>query len=369
MHTQTEHQLTNELIDHVYAAMFGEAPWQAFMDHSRSLLPNGQTVLFHHDKSSRRGAYSFCGGLDQGMIEKYNNSYCTINPWMDHATIRPLGRVMQADEMLPRDALLRTDFYSEYLRPQDITTGLGVTLERDNDRNFFFSIVCSDVEADRIDSARRIISSLVPHLTRAFGSCRATMPLEEPTCDILQIDAKLRVVSAGANALAMLQETEELTIGPLGRLVCKDAHCLRIIQTVLAQHRGATTLPEIHYCYLKRKNGALPILACIYRPGATALALVGATDCFIRLESPLSTLREAVRRFCTMHHLSAAEAGIVAHLVEGLTLEQIAAQRRASPDTVRTQLKNVYRKTECHRQVDIMRHVAAMIHHKHAGKA
>lgn len=93
MHAPEKPQLASELIDHVYAAMFGEAPWQAFMDHSRNLFPNGQTVLFHHDKNSRSGAFSLAGGLDRGMVEKYNREYHAINPWMDHAMIRPLGRV------------------------------------------------------------------------------------------------------------------------------------------------------------------------------------------------------------------------------------------------------------------------------------
>ncbi|WP_410219205.1 helix-turn-helix transcriptional regulator [Paracoccus sp. (in: a-proteobacteria)] len=362
MNAPTEPPLASELIDHLYAAMFGEAPWQAFMEHSRSLLPNGQTVLFHHDKASRRGAYSLAGGLDQDMVEKYNQKYCAINPWMDHAMIRPLGRVVQADEMLPREKLLRTDFYSDYLRPQDITTGLGVTLDRNEDRHFFFSIVCADAEADRVDRAKAIISSFVPHLTRAFGSYRSAMTTEDPTSGILRIDGKLRVVSANGNALAMMQETEELTIGPLGRLVCKDVECLRIIQKVLAPDRGSTVVsPAVHYCHLKRRNGILPIRACIYRPGATGGAHVGAMDCFMRLESPVRALREAVRKFGVMHRLSAAETGIVAHLIEGLTPEQIAAERHTSSDTVRTQLKNIYRKTECGRQVDIVRHVAAMV--------
>jgi hypothetical protein len=49
---------------------------------------------------------------------------------MPHAAVRPLGRVVQADEMLPRHELHATDYYNEFLTPQDIDTGFGVPSPR-----------------------------------------------------------------------------------------------------------------------------------------------------------------------------------------------------------------------------------------------
>ncbi|WP_169308919.1 helix-turn-helix transcriptional regulator [Paracoccus gahaiensis] len=360
MHAPNDSQLTSELIDHVYAAMFGEAPWQAFMDHSRNLLPNGQTVLFYHDKASQRGAFSMASGLDQGMVDRYNHKYHAVNPWMDHATVRPLGRVMQADEMLPRNHLLQTDFYREYLRPQDIITGLGVTLSRDEDRHFFFSIVCSNADSDLIENAKRTISSIVPHLTRASGVLKAATT-EGRLSGTLRIDSSLRVVSADGGALELIQGAEGFSVGPFGRLACADTDILRMIQHVLASGREGPANPAVHYAYIKRRDDTLPLRVCIYRPGRAGSAYVGSADCFIRLECPSTSLRDGARRFGAMHRLSSAETGIVARMVDGLTLEQIAAERGTSPDTVKTQIKNIYRKTGCSRQADIMRHVAVVM--------
>ncbi|WP_306752380.1 helix-turn-helix transcriptional regulator [Paracoccus actinidiae] len=361
MHTPTDPHLASELIDQVYAAMFGEAPWQAFMEYSRRLLPNGRTVLFHHDKTSGQGALSLAGGLDEGSVDKYKREYSAINPWMEHAMIRPLGRVMQADEMLPRKDLLRTDYYTEYLRPQDIVTGLGVTLGRDEDRHFFYSIVSSDAEAEVINQAKGAISLLVPHLTRAFGSYKATMNADGPSSGMLRIDGKLRVVFADRIALSLLAQTEDLLIGPLGRMTCRDSSLLEIIQQVLTPDRGARTTAAVVHHHIRRRSGALPLRACVYRPGSYGSDYVGAMDCFIRLESPIPTLRDAVRKFAAMYHLSAAETAITTKLVDGRTLEEIATERHTSPDTVRTQIKSIHRKTNCGRQIDIVRHVAAMV--------
>ncbi|WP_299365042.1 LuxR C-terminal-related transcriptional regulator [uncultured Paracoccus sp.] len=357
MHPRDEPHQTSALIDHIYAALFSEAPWQEFLDRSTALLPNGHSVLLFHDKASGDGAFSMAAGLDDGMVQKYNSEYFAINPWTEHALIRPLKRVMQADEMLPRRELLRTQYYDEYLRPQDIVTGLGVTLACQADRHIFFSIVCADTDEEQMRGAKRTLTMLVPHLARTFG---ARVASAGHLSGALRVDGKLKVVSADRAALALMDGTEILSVGALGQLVCRDADLLQVIQLMLAPAGQATGTPAVHHCHVPRAGGALPLRLCIYRPGPTGSDLAGGQDCFIRLEDPTPALHDGVRRFGAMHHLSAAEISIVKGLVDGLTLDRIAADRRTSPDTVRTQLRNIFAKTGCCRQVDIVRHVAIM---------
>lgn len=53
--------------------------------------------------------------------------------------------------------------------------------------------------------------------------------------------------------------------------------------------------------------------------------------------------------------LTEAETAVLGHLVEGLTLTQIALARRVELETVRSQCKTVLAKMGCHRQVDLVR--------------
>ncbi len=360
MPTGTATPDASELIDRLYAALFSEAPWQDFADRSSNLLPNGKSMLFLHDKASGAGAISLTAGLDDGMLKKFNDYYHSVNPWVDHAMIRPLGKLMQADEMLPRDDLKRTEFFHDFLRPQEVETGLGVTLHRQDGLHVFFSILCANAAGDQLNEGRRSIALLVPHLDRAFrirgGAAAMDGGLQPPSEGTLQIDARLRVIAADARALSLLAETEALSIGPLGRLVCKDPDLLSCLHHVL----NADAPPAVQHRHIRRKGGALPLHACLYRPGHAGCTFLPGADCFMRLKDPALALPEGVRRFCAMHQLTGAEAAIVAGLAAGLTLDQIAAKRRTSPSTVRTQLKTILWKTDCNRQAEIICQVAIM---------
>ena len=348
-----------ELIDRLYAALFNEAPWQDFVARACDLMPNGKTVLFFQDQTAAAGAMSLTAGLDPATVKAFDDYYHRINPWVDHAMQRPLGQVMQADEMLPRDVLKRTEYYQDYLRPQDIETGLGVTLHRQAGLHVFFSIVSADVTKAQLEQARRSVTLLVPHLYRAvrLRATEADPDRPDPSTNRLQIDDRLRVLAADAGALDLLAQTETLGIGPRGRLVCRDPDILTRLQQVLGADgpHGA-----VHHLHVRRKGGGLPLRLCLYRPGPSGAACPDRASCFVQIDDPALALPAGIRRFCALHGLTGAETGIVAGLTAGLTLAQIALQRGTSPDTVRTQLKAIFWKTGCKRQADLVGQVAMM---------
>ena len=59
----------------------------------------------------------------------------------------------------------------------------------------------------------------------------------------------------------------------------------------------------------------------------------------------------------SLYGLTDAEAAVVQGLVRGLTLRQIAAERRASIQTVRTQMKSVLSKSGAGRQAELVRQI------------
>ena len=57
----------------------------------------------------------------------------------------------------------------------------------------------------------------------------------------------------------------------------------------------------------------------------------------------------------SFYGLTLAEAELLCSLINGMSLEEIACDRETSINTVRWQLKNIYRKTNTRRQSDLVR--------------
>ena len=82
---------------------------------------------------------------------------------------------------------------------------------------------------------------------------------------------------------------------------------------------------------------------------AAAVALF-VTDPELKPRTQAATLR-------AMFGLTRAEAQLLLLLLEGISVKEAAQRLELGPETVRTQLKSIFQKTDTHRQADLIRHV------------
>jgi DNA-binding CsgD family transcriptional regulator len=134
-------------------------------------------------------------------------------------------------------------------------------------------------------------------------------------------------------------------------------------QNAAMAHRSlADTVAELRRCAPSRRRSArtadLPALlarvlascrpfAIEERPGAVVVRLQAEND-------------PAVRLTCVLHHvapvpLTAAEAAVAERLCEGLTLAQVAQLRGVSLNTIKSQVRQVFRKLEVDSRVALVR--------------
>lgn len=361
---------SDSLVDLVHAPLYGQGSWQDFVDEAARLMPGGKAVLFYHDISGGAGAFSMSSMGDETMVRAYEDYYSTINPWMSHAAIRPLGKVVRSDSMLEFRELERTEFYNDYLRPIDVQTGIGVTIRRDSGCNFLFSVLGAWVEEAEAEAAIRSMRELVPHLQRAFDHYRRDParfhpgPLAGDMADppgvdgIVRLGPDMRVLFADRQAIRIAERVEGLSIGSFGRFDCIHPTLASYVESELGAWRGGATSASSRVFHLRREGGP-PIRVSVYRPGGGAAFFRG-PECFLRLEDPADGIAEASEEFAALHGLSEGERQIVAALASGATLADIAMANGTAIDTVRTQLKHIFQKTGLARQAELVRHVSFM---------
>ena len=359
------------LTDLIYGAMLGERSWDDFLDELRRVLPNGKAMLFFHDAGSGRGAFSLNSNVDPEFVASYQTHYSTVNPWMHGASVRPLGRAVRADYMIPREGLLGTEFYADYLRPQGLESGVGVTIFREDERNFLVSVLGAEADPAVYDTAIAVLQQLVPHLTRAFNWYRQS-GMAGGFGDVgLGAALGVGMVSLGPGrrlrmldpvAAGILESTDVLSIDCAGRMRCKAPDIGDCIDRCLNSWMAGGESSKDPRVFLLREDGSLTaIRVTVLAPCAgRADEYFRGPECIVLLERPNLDFAGATRDFAALHGLTGAEERVVGGLAAGRTLGEIAADGGTSPLTVRAQLKQVFAKTGTNRQVDLVRRVCSL---------
>jgi PAS domain-containing protein len=223
------------LVDSVYAALLGEAPWEDFLALFVRGLPNGKATLFVHDVHRGRGQLMLCAGIDTEFLRSYGAHYSQINPWMKRIGERPVGVAKRSDAMLPRTTLLRTEFYAEFLRPQGIEAGHGMTLHAEGSMRFILSVLHADQSFELDETMTRVMTDLRPHLCRAFRFARRCAVDGKPSLHrdlvdalgmgVLYLSGDRRVVYGNAAARALLERGDGLGLNGLGHVRVADSAC------------------------------------------------------------------------------------------------------------------------------------------------
>ena len=84
---------------------------------------------------------------------------------------------------------------------------------------------------------------------------------------------------------------------------------------------------------------------------AQAMLVVTTSDRSLRIEASL---------LCELYDLTRTEAAVANRLLEGLSINEIVAERGVKRETVRTQVKQVLAKTGCQSQADFIRRLASL---------
>lgn len=280
----------------------------------------------------------------------------TENPRLSrHRGLRGLNRVVRDEELFDRDDPARDALQRKLagigigrfigtLRALDGDIFLGIALHRsvDDGRDF-----------DRAAAAR--LETLAPHLRQA--------------CEIG------RLLSAGTNRLRTLQS--QLDNLRCGLLLCNDDARVRWMNRSAQGLVGTSPALSVHAGLLRAGNpGASAVLRTeIARAdertrfvslgeGQEALHLAlraddedddGTRNVLVAVTRAGDAVTVPVNAWSRLLGVTAAEAALVATLVDGGTVEQHAQRRGISAGTVRCQLKQVLAKTGTHRQSALVR--------------
>lgn len=293
-------------------------------------------------------------------------------PWGPPFTGAAKSRFVFASERLPDAELAKTPFYREFMEPQGLAPQGPITHEIATTAvGKFAGIViyrrvgCRPFDDDDI----ALGNLLVPHLERGYavysqlgGVRRARIALAEildrlPT-GVIVFDARHALVIVNRAARRILDLRDGISI-ERGRPRLADRREDDVFQMLLTKAcevalKGARAVGDV--MQVTRPSGrralALMVAPLLDVPQgsaegeAIAVAFIADPD-----TGPVTTTQVLEQLYALTH----AEAELVRLLSEGRSLEEVATARGVTMNTVRSQLKQVFSKTDTKRQGELVR--------------
>lgn len=358
------HAKLDVLTDLIYGALFGETTWQHFLDVLNETMPDGKSTLFFHDAVSQTGGLSLSSGLDGSKTDAYNRYYATRNPWMPKAAIRPIGLGVIADQMLPRDELLKTEFYNDFVRGIGCESSVGVTIMRENGRSFNLSTLTSSADPDFNRGNADLLGDLAPHLRRAFDFIRREQvsPRGEDNglslfdaigVGIIYLGEDQKIRSMNGTAEAMLGKEEAIGAAMKGRLVVSDTGLAeRLALFVRHRPRPPSEPPPVP---VKLKSGNFRCTLIKLQSDFITEFLEGPTVALLIERSSAALKPDINDALPRRSQLTAAEMRVASAIAAGLSLREFARTHDVSYETARSHLKNIYSKLGVNSQVALVR--------------
>lgn len=353
------------LINAIYAAMLGEAPWTRFLTILTCDFPSGIGVLTIHNVDQRRGSWPIAVNLDTAAAAAYEAHYARINPWLARIDQRPVGLAVRADAMCPRPSLLRSEFYHDFLKPLGIETGHGITLHADGGKRMLLSVLHGGMPQELDGPITRTFACLQPHLRRAFELCQrrnaseATISIHGQlmaslNTGVIYLTENRRIGFANREARALLERGAGIGLDAVGRLVVADSSCSEQINDLLVWW-GASDRPIVRTVAIPRHD-ARPLQAILFRPSRDPAEIYfGGAVLALLVTDPDHRWRPSDECLRTLYGLTPAEARVAAGICDGDSLVETARRLAIAHETARQHLKRITEKVGCRRQSDLVR--------------
>lgn len=364
-----------DVIGHIYEAAADPDHWREVVSLLERAYPHTRVTLFAHEKGHPLQTLSVSKNFNADDLKAYANHHITTSPYVPRGYQIPVGVATRSESMITDQELKKTEHYNEYVKPRGLGHyATGMVIERGPNRMVALSLADHKNDADRRERQFKLIETIGPHLMRAFRLRRA-FAAQKATADAtkaaldswahaaLVLNADGSIVAINQAAELLLRRSDGLRLGRDGQLRCADDARTRALNDAIRKCAAISSgvqsnMGEVDGVVLPRPSGAAPLRAMVWPLpflGATATAEYGSASVLMVIFNPDQIQRTPVGWLAQQYGLTPSEQRLTEAIINGVPLSEAAEQLGIRESTARTRLKIIQTKTDCHRQVDLVR--------------
>lgn len=363
-----------EVIDTIYDAAVTD-DWQSVIDTVSRMFDQVSVHLFGHDARLGKPEIMLTANHRDEMLKSYAEYYHEKNAWLPGIIASPLGEARYSREYLPDSALIKTEYYNDWILPQDdMRAGGGVVLFNDDERAIILGGAFRDKDREKKeDDLIELFQIIVPHLYRALRiqhglkGARVIQRNYEQALDqignaVFVLDRQGRICHQNAAAGELFEAGGLFRLGPFGGLRPHDSAAEREISIALRMIER-DRLQYRRQVFPIRRAGHQDRYFAMITPLRFELTEVGLGPYLAASKKPIALLVVAIPErsnegglpaFTKLYQLTQAEIALARGLHEGLSLKAYAESTEVSIHTVRNQLKSIFSKTDTTRQSELV---------------
>jgi len=359
-----------ELTPLIYDSATGSNAWTDFGAAVGRLFGASACSVAGYNFRSREGFFHFSSGVRAEFRASYEARYSQLDVWLRRESAHRIPCTVHVGQHLISDAeLLSSEFYQEWLRPQNLFHRLSTVLVREEANLCYFAMLRPPDDKPFGPEEVRALRRLAPHLRRAV-QLRGRLAMLEG-----EREAALEVLNRLPNGVVLCEEDgTPVIVNELGKHLLSEGEALTVRGGRLSAHSQADTeqLQRLISAAasttrgdaadtggtlsIRRPSGLRPmsvlVLPVHVPPGVPGHSRIAAA---VFISDPESMIDSNEARLSHLYGLTQAESRLAGKLAQGRSLEEAAGMLNITIETARSYSKRILSKTGAKRQSELVR--------------
>lgn len=353
----------------MFSAALDPTQWHEVMKALSSASGGVNTQIMGYDRKRGISIDIVSGGYDPAYFDSFMEYYSSINPWADHFASFAVGEVVPLSAYCDERELRKTEFYHDWVVPQEeLIGGGGALLQRADHCLFLIGGNIRRRDQEHLEPRwLDVLRQLLPTLQQAWSVTQALAGGAVERCatgiaatgypSIFIVGEDCRLLYSNETGQQAIAASEVVYVDIGGRLTFVDPD----VNDRVKRKAGPFDRMEIG-------NGTQPAFRLHmvdFDPDSLGdwhlgLTLGITTKCTMLIMDDLRLETDRVSDYFQSKGLTPAELDVANAIAAGQRIEDIADVRQVTRQTVRNQLKAIFSKCSISRQSELIRLVASI---------
>jgi len=357
----------SQLLSSTYDAALDYKQWPIVLERLADALEGSSAVLRTGNLTHTQGEW-ISVRIDRAFDQLYAEYYKQHKALWQRARVRPAESCESDREVIPREELVRTEFYNDFLLPQDTHTALRTYILAEGGWQGIISVGRSPRRGEWEGGHLDLLRHVAPHLHRAaqinlrLGRSRLKAEslaevLNNLTCGVIVVSGDGKALFANRAADAIVAAADGIGIDATGLRAAERQQSSALRKLMAGAATGGT-----------EPNAAGGVLSLSRPSGRRALAVLVAplhatSDWFVNRQpraivfvvDPECAPVVPEKYLQRLYNLTPAEGAVAVRILRGEGLKAVADSLRITLATVRTHRQRVFEKTGTRRQAELVR--------------